>query len=151
MKTKTKLLPLIILIITGIVIASCSKSEDPEPTPAYPQLVGTWMGFTGQNDTVLIQVTTANGKLNVYRYKYGITYQESGYYQRISSDISGQNIPFATDKSFAFSIGLTVSDSLTGVFNVSAMTLAGMVSRQFKNIAGQPIGVVNTAYMAVKQ
>lgn len=151
MKTKLNLLPLIMILFAGLALSACSKSDDPGPvpTPKYPQLKGTWMGFTSQNDTVIFVVNNVDAKLNLYRYKYAISYQEGGYYQRVSTDISGITNLFNTDNSFAISTGTSVQDSLTGKFDVNAMTLSGSIIKEFGAAAGKP--VVKVTYTATKQ
>jgi len=147
--TLLTLLPAILILLA----VSCSKNEDPDPVPQpkYPQLIGTWMGYSSQEDTVLVTVANQNGTLMITRYKYMIEYKEPGHYQSSSSDISGVAILFKNDNSFAFSIGLSEPDTLKGVFDVTAMTLSGSVTYEFKELGGAPLGTVTAPYTATKQ
>ncbi|MBE0646806.1 MAG: hypothetical protein IH596_03375 [Bacteroidales bacterium] len=141
----------IMLITVGVLAVSCTKSEDPAPapTPKYPQLMGTWQGFTSQNDTVIFIVTNTGATLNLKRYKYGILYQATGIYDKVDADFDNQTIPFATDNMFAYNNGLSMHDSIIGTFNVADLSLTGTISREFTSRPGSPI--VRVTYTATKK
>lgn len=141
----------IMLISIGILAVSCSKSEDPAPvpTPNYPQLMGTWHGFTSQNDTVIFEVNSSGATLNLKRYQYGILYQATGIYSHKKVDFDNQTIPFATDNMFAYNNGLSAHDSIIGTFNVANMALSGKISYEFSDQPGSP--VVRVTFTAAKQ
>jgi hypothetical protein len=136
----------------SIFAFSCSKSDDadPVPTPKYPQFVGTWQGLTTQNDTVLFEVNSSGATLNLKRYKYTITCNESGYYSRTKVDMGGQTIPFISDNQFAFNNGLSIQDSITGNFDITSSILSGTISKEFTSLTSQKY-LVKVAYTASKQ
>jgi len=145
------------VVMAGIIFISlsCKKSSDSggsDPTPDYPQLIGGWFGLTSDNDTVNIVVSNVGGYLKITTYEYKVIYISGSskwtHWTRISNS---QGLCNVTNKAFALipeMSGGSPTDTLSGTFNVTNLTLAGNIKATFTEVTGNP--VVRVTYAATK-
>ena len=153
MKLKSFSVPAILLAVLIALGISCKKSSDtPEPTPDYPQLIGTWMGMTSGNDTISITIGNVGGYLKVTGYKYAVRYSEgSTSYKHSTSQYNSYGFCSAANKTFSFVPAMPMGsavDTVNGNFDVNEMTLTGKIKATFTEATGSP--VVRLTYGAIK-
>ncbi len=143
MKTRFSFIPLLFLSAL-ILLASCKKKSNEQPAnPDYPQLIGTWTGFTDQGDTVTIKVNSIGSTLYVYSYKYAVTYDDGGTYSRHKIEISNtQGIAPILQKSFSLIPGDPFGsdqDTLSGTFDPDNLKMTGKCKTTFTDVTGHPV------------
>ena len=139
------------LLLAGMIvlsISSCKKksSEETTPGPDFPQLIGTWTGMTSQNYAITIGVINNGGTLYISQYSYPVVYRQGSVFDSIYyNEYSSTGISPVIGAAFKFKAGsFSTSDSLSGTFDVKALTLTGKFHTVFSKKKTPEVNVDGT-------
>jgi len=147
---RTKNFLSLLLLFTGMILVSVTscKKDDPEPTPepAFPQLIGTWTGLTSQNYPITIGVINNGGTLYISQYSYPVVYRQGSTFDSVYyNEYSSTGISPVTGTTFKLKAGsFSTSDSLSGTFDVNALTLTGKFHTVFSTLKAPSVIVDGT-------